>query len=133
MRAILVSHVGKLLMDCFPLASAAKATKPTNYFHLLRAFFRDIGVGGGGGGYELLYNAVLPLLPDMLDSLNRQLLASEGQTRDMIVELCLTVPLRLMHLLPHLNYLMQPLALALRGTPELLSQGFVPSSCASTT
>ena len=59
----------------------------------------------------------------MLDSLNRQLLASEGQTRDTIVELCLTVPLRLTHLLPHLTYLMQPLALALRGSPELISQG----------
>jgi len=118
-EAILASHVSKLLMDCFPLA--AKATKPTNYFHLLRALFRAIGVGGGR--YELLYNAVVPLLPDMLESLNRQLLASQGQTRDMIVELCLTVPLRLTHLLPHLTYLMQPLALALRGTPELVSQG----------
>jgi transformation/transcription domain-associated protein len=118
-EAILASHLAKLLMDCFPLA--AKASKPTNYFHLLRALFRAIG--GGGGRFELLYNAVLPLLPEMLESLNRQLLASEGQTRDMIVELCLTVPLRLTHLLPHLTYLMQPLALALRGNPELVSQG----------
>ncbi|KAF9485316.1 hypothetical protein BDN70DRAFT_848082 [Pholiota conissans] len=118
-EAILASHVSKLLMDCFPLA--AKATKPTHYFHLLRALFRAIGVGGGR--YELLYNAVVPLLPEMLESLNRQLLSSEGQTRDMVVELCLTVPLRLTHLLPHLTYLMQPLALALRGNPELVSQG----------
>jgi len=118
-EAILAAHVSKLLMDCFPLA--AKASKPTNYFHLLRALFRAIGVGGGR--YELLYNAVVPLLPEMLESLNRQLLASEGPTRDMIVELCLTVPLRLTHLLPHLTYLMQPLALALRGTPDLVSQG----------
>ncbi|KAF8897572.1 hypothetical protein BD779DRAFT_388223 [Infundibulicybe gibba] len=116
---ILASHLAKLLMDCFPLA--AKATKPTNYLHLLRALFRAIG--GGGGRFERLYNEVLPLLPEMLDSLNRQLMASEGQTRDMIVELCLTVPLRLTHLLPHLTYLMQPLALALRGSPELVSQG----------
>ena len=116
---ILASHLARLLMDCFPLA--AKASKPTNYFHLLRALFRAIG--GGGGRFELLYSAVLPLLPEMLESLNRQLLASEGQTRDMIVELCLTVPLRLTHLLPHLTYLMQPLALALRGNPELVSQG----------
>ncbi|TFK23272.1 atypical/PIKK/TRRAP protein kinase [Coprinopsis marcescibilis] len=118
-EAILASHLAKLLMDCFPLA--AKASKPTHYFHLLRALFRAIGVGGGR--FELLYNAVLPLLPELLESLNRQLLASEGQTRDMIVELCLTVPLRLTHLLPHLTYLMQPLALALRGSPELASQG----------
>ncbi|KAG6831589.1 hypothetical protein H0H92_009062 [Tricholoma furcatifolium] len=118
-EAILKTHLPKLLMDCFPLA--AKATKPTNYFHLLRALFRAIG--GGGGRFELLYAAVLPLLPDMLESLNRQLNSSEGHTRDMIVELCLTVPLRLTHLLPHLHYLMQPLALALKGGPELVSQG----------
>ncbi|KAG6837441.1 hypothetical protein H0H93_009535 [Arthromyces matolae] len=118
-EAILKTHLPKLLMDCFPLA--AKATKPTNYFHLLRALFRAIG--GGGGRFELLYTAVLPLLPEMLESLNRQLMSSEGPTRDMIVELCLTVPLRLTHLLPHLSYLMQPLALALKGGPELVSQG----------
>ncbi|OCH94107.1 atypical/PIKK/TRRAP protein kinase [Obba rivulosa] len=116
---ILASHLGKLIMDCFPLASSA--SKPTNYFHLLRGLFRAIG--GGGGRYELLYKEVLPLLPDMLECLNRQLLASDGSTRDMIVELCLTVPLRLTHLLPYLTYLMQPLALALRGSPELVSQG----------
>lgn len=116
---ILASHLAKLIMDCFPLA--AKATKPTNYLHLLRSLFRAIG--GGGGRFELLYQEVLPLLPEMLESLNRQLLASEGYTRDMIVELCLTVPLRLTHLLPHLTYLMHPLALALRGSPELVSQG----------
>jgi len=116
---ILAQHLAKLLMDCFPLA--AKASKPTHYFHLLRALFRAIG--GGGGRFELLYKEVLPLLPEMLECLNRQLLTSDGITRDMIVELCLTVPLRLTHLLPHLAYLMQPLAIALRGNPELVSQG----------
>ncbi|KAF7301711.1 hypothetical protein MIND_00736700 [Mycena indigotica] len=116
---ILASHLPNLLMDCFPLA--AKATKPTHYLYLLRSLFRAIG--GGGGKFEILYKEVLPLLPEMLESLNTQLLASEGQTRDLIVELCLTVPLRLTHLLPHLSYLMQPLALALRGNPELVAQG----------
>lgn len=116
---ILAFHLSKLLLDCFPLA--AKASKPLNYFYLLRALFRAIG--GGGGRFELLYKEVLPLLPDMLENLNRQLLASEGAIRDTIVELCLTVPLRLTHLLPHLSYLMQPLAMALRGNPDLVSQG----------
>ncbi|THH10763.1 hypothetical protein EW146_g8270 [Bondarzewia mesenterica] len=116
---ILASHLSKLIMDCFPLA--AKATKPTNYYHLLRGLFRAIG--GGGGRFELLYKEVLPLLPEMLDNLNKQLLLSEGYSREMIVELCLTVPLRLTHLLPHLSYLMKPLALALRGSPELVAQG----------
>lgn len=120
-ESILASHLGKLIMDCFPLA--AKAAKPTNYFHLLRNRFRAIG--GGGGRFELLYKEVMPLLPEMLDCLNRQLLSSDGTARDLIVELCLTVPLRLTHLLPYLSYLMQPLALALRGTPDLVSQGLV--------
>ncbi|KIY49251.1 hypothetical protein FISHEDRAFT_41474 [Fistulina hepatica ATCC 64428] len=118
-EAILASHLSKLLMDCFPLAT--KAVKPMHYYLLLKALFRAIG--GGGGRFELLYKEVLPLLPEMLENLNRQLQASEGVAREMIVELCLTVPLRLTHLLPHLTYLMQPLALALRGSPDLVAQG----------
>jgi transformation/transcription domain-associated protein len=118
---ILAAHLGKLIMDCFPLA--AKSTSPTNYFLLLRSLFRAIAQGGGK--FEQLYKEVLPLLPDMLECLNRHLHASEGEARDMIVELCLTVPLRLTHLLPHLTYLMQPLAMALRGPSgsELVTQG----------
>ncbi|KAG1754273.1 hypothetical protein EDB19DRAFT_1968462 [Suillus lakei] len=93
---ILAAH---LAMVCFPLA--AKASKSTNYYHLLRGLFRAIG--GGGGRYELLYKEVLPLPLDMLESLNRQSHASEGYARDMIVKLCLTVPLHLTHLLLHLT------------------------------
>lgn len=118
---ILASHLGRLIMDSFPLA--AKSTRPLYYFHLMRALFRAIG--SGGGRYEQLYREVLPLLPEMLDCLNRQLNAasSDPPTRDLLVELCLTVPLRLTHLLPHLHYLMKPLVLALQGGTELVSQG----------
>lgn len=116
---ILASHLSKLIMDCFPLA--AKAKKPTHYYHMLRALFRAIG--SAGGKFELLYKEVLPLLPEMLECFNRHLNASEGYTREMIVELCLTVPLRLTHLLPHLSYLMRPLTLALRANSELVAQG----------
>lgn len=116
---ILASHIGKLLMDCFPLA--AKATRPVHYFHLLRTLFRAIG--SGGGRFELLYKEVLPLLPEMLENLNRHLQTTEAVSRELIVELCLTVPLRLTHLLPHLTYLMRPLVLALQGSSELVSQG----------
>jgi transformation/transcription domain-associated protein len=116
---VLASRLGRLIMDCFPLA--AKSPHGTHYFHLLRGLFRAIG--GGGGKFELIYKEVLPLLPEMLECLNRQLNSSSGFHRDLVVELCLTVPLRLTHLLPHLTYLMQPLVLALRGGSELVSQG----------
>jgi transformation/transcription domain-associated protein len=116
---ILAHHLPKLITDSFALA--AKSSRSSNYYHLLRGLFRSIG--GGGGKLELLYREVLPILPEMLESLNQQLMLSDGYSRDMIVELCLTVPLRLTHLIPHLSYLMKPLALALKGTPELITQG----------
>ena len=118
-EGILVPYLGRLVMDSFPLA--AKSPEPTNYFLLLRGLFRSIG--GAGGRFELLYKEVLPLLPEMLESLNRLLLAAGPSTRDLLVELCLTVPVRLTHLLPFLHYLMQPLVFALKGNPELISQG----------
>ncbi|TCD69680.1 hypothetical protein EIP91_006697 [Steccherinum ochraceum] len=116
---LLAAHLGKLIMDCFPLI--ATATRPDYYHLLLKALFRAIG--GGGGRFELIYKEVLPLLPDMLDGLTRQLNAPDGTSRDMAIELCLTVPLRLTHLLPYLSYLMRPLTMALRGNHELVSQG----------
>lgn len=124
---ILASHIAALIMDCFPLA--AKATTPAHYFTLLKQLFRSIG--GGAGKLELLYKEVLPLVPEMLENLNRQLFAFDAQTngvtnanRELIVELCLTAPLRLSHLLPHLQYLMHPLTMALQSiNGELITQG----------
>jgi transformation/transcription domain-associated protein len=118
-EGILVPYLGRLVMDSFPLA--AKSPEPTNYFLLLRGLFRSIG--GAGGRFELLYKEVLPLLPEMLESLNRLLLAAGPSTRDLLVELCLTVPVRLTHLLPFLHHLMQPFVFALKGNLELISQG----------
>jgi transformation/transcription domain-associated protein len=43
--------------------------------------------------------------------------------RDLFVELCLTVPVRLSVLLPYLTYIMRPLVLGLRGSPDLVTQG----------
>ncbi|KZW01670.1 hypothetical protein EXIGLDRAFT_760586 [Exidia glandulosa HHB12029] len=58
----------------------------------------------------------------MLETLNKRLAAmppSDERKRDMIVELCLTVPVRLPHLVPQ-RYLMQPLVPSLQGPAELL-------------
>jgi transformation/transcription domain-associated protein len=52
-----------------------------------------------------------------------QLRVTRSQLRDLLVELCLTVPVRLSALLPYLHYLMRPLVLALRSSDELVSQG----------
>lgn len=77
----------------------------------------------GGGRFEALYKEVLPILEEMLETLNYLLRHAEPTKRDLFVELCLTVPVRLTNLLPHLGYLMHPLVHALNSGPDLISQG----------
>lgn len=59
----------------------------------------------------------------MLETLNHLLTHSEPSKRDLFVELCLTVPVRLTNLLPHLGYLMKPLVYALNAGTDLVNQG----------
>ncbi len=77
----------------------------------------------GGGRFEALYKEVLPILEEMLETLNYLLAHSEPGKKDLFVELCLTVPVRLTNLLPHLGYLMKPLVHALNAGSDLVSQG----------
>ena len=103
-EGVLLPHVRELITRSIELS--VNADEPTNYFLLLRSLFRSIG----GGRFEHLYKEILPLLEMLLEVLNTQLAAApDGSTRDLFVELSLTVPARLSHLLPHLSYLMRPL------------------------
>ena len=99
---------------------AKTAKDPYNYFLLLRALFRSIG----GGSHDLLYQEFLPLLPNLLQGLNSlQSGLHKQHMKDLFVELCLTVPVRLSSLLPYLPMLMDPLVSALNGSQTLVSQG----------
>ena len=99
---------------------AQSAKEPYNYFLLLRALFRSIG----GGSHDLLYQEFLPLLPSLLQGLNHlQSSLHKQHMKDLFVELCLTVPVRLSSLLPYLPMLMDPLVSALNGSQPLISQG----------
>ena len=115
---VLHPHVTKIVTKCVQLSVTAE--EPMNYFLLLRSLFRSIG----GGRFELLYKEILPLLEMLLETFNHLLQGARKQSeRDLYVELTLTVPARLSHLLPHLNHLMKPLVVALRAGSELVSQG----------
>ncbi|KAK9475364.1 uncharacterized protein V1510DRAFT_427714 [Dipodascopsis tothii] len=115
---VFLPHLKDLILRSMSLAT--KAEDPLNYYILLRTLFRSIG----GGRFEQLYKEVLPLLQVLLESLNKLLMtARKPQERDLYVELCLTVPVRLSVLVPHLNYLMRPLVISLTGSQELVSQG----------
>ncbi|VDM94952.1 unnamed protein product [Thelazia callipaeda] len=111
-------YLHKLVLRAIKLA--LRARDPINYFLLLRALFRSIG----GGSYDLLYQTFLPLLPTLLHQLNRlQSNTHRAQMRELYIELCLTVPVRLSSLLPYLPLLMDPLVCALNGTCNLIQQG----------
>ncbi|KNC98645.1 histone acetyltransferase TRA1 [Spizellomyces punctatus DAOM BR117] len=117
-EAVLRPQIGNIIMTSMKLSTKAKES--LNYFLLLRALFRSIG----GGRFEMLYQEVLPLLQVLLEGLNGLLAtAHQPHLRELFVELCLTVPVRLSVLLPYLSYLMKPLVLALEAGPELVSQG----------
>lgn len=110
-------HLAGIIMAS--LKVSAKAQEPMNYFLLLRGLFRSIG----GGKFEILYQEVIPLLQVLLETMNSLLVAAlKPQMRELFVELCLTVPVRLSVLLPHLSYLMRPLVIALHAGPELVNQ-----------
>ncbi|TKA29433.1 hypothetical protein B0A50_03445 [Salinomyces thailandicus] len=110
-EGVLLPHVRELITKAIELSVTAE--EPSNFFLLLRSLFRSIG----GGRFEHLYKEILPLLEMLLEVLNTQLAAApaDGPNRDLFVELSLTVPARLSHLLPHLGYLMRPLTVALRS------------------
>ena len=110
-------HLANIIMDSLKISE--KTEDPMNYFLLLRGLFRSIG----GGKFEILYQEVVPLLQVLLESLNSLLSAAHKPImRELFVELCLTVPVRLSVLLPHLSYLMRPLVIALHAGPELVNQ-----------
>ena len=115
---MLKPHLHAIVNKSMELAKSAK--EPYNYFLLLRALFRSIG----GGSHDLLYQEFLPLLPNLLQGLNSlQSGLHKQHMKDLFVELCLTVPVRLSSLLPYLPMLMDPLVSALNGSQTLVNQG----------
>ncbi|KAI8907173.1 hypothetical protein EDD86DRAFT_232632 [Gorgonomyces haynaldii] len=116
-EGVLKPHLSKIIMNC--LKCASNTTDTCFYFWLLRTLFRSIG----GGKFETLYQEVFPLLQVLLENLNSLLAAAKSShMKELFVELCLTVPVRLSVLLPYLSYLMRPLVIALQAGPELVSQ-----------
>lgn len=115
---VLQPHLSTIIPAAMKHATEVKDS--VNYFYLLRALFQSIG----GGKFDLFFKEFLPLLPPLLEGLNRLQNSSHSQTmRELFVELSLTVPVRLSALIPCMRLLMRPLLLALEGSPELVSQG----------
>ncbi|KAK6458258.1 uncharacterized protein RJT20DRAFT_126237 [Scheffersomyces xylosifermentans] len=117
-EGVILPHLNYLILES--LKFATKAEEPIVYSYLVRILFRSIS----GGRFENLYKEIMPILPVLLENLNKMIAnARRPYERDIYVELCLTVPVRLSVLVPHLNHLTRPLVYALNGSQELVSQG----------
>ena len=123
-----------LITDSLRLASACE--RPLGYFLFLRALFRSLGTlsqqssqhsqstnAGGSTSSEQKHHKlekshmeVEAVLPATIRALLRLRLRLEDSPRcaSLLTELCLTVPARLDHLVPHVPLLLGPLAHALR-------------------
>ena len=77
-----------------------------------------------GGHFEASYDELRPLLPALVNGLLRlRASASDPKHMAILVELCLTIPARVEHLLPYLPLLTPVVTHALRVTGELAKLG----------
>ena len=129
----------ELILSCLRCGSSKTSQEPVHALLLLRTLFRAIG----GGRFESLYREILPILPTILETLNALLYSIEvlqtssrgngselntshltmssspqpmDLVKDLVVELALTIPVRLSVLLPYLSLLMKPLVYSLKVT-----------------
>ncbi|CDY29210.1 BnaA06g25470D [Brassica napus] len=115
---ILQHHVPAIMEVC--MKNATEVEKPLGYMQLLRTVFRGLA----GCKYELLLRDLIPMLLPCLNMLLTMLEGPAGEDmKDLLLELCLTLPARLSSLLPYLPRLMKPLVFCLRGSDELVSLG----------
>lgn len=115
---ILQPHVPVIMEIC--MKNATEVERPLGYLQLLRTMFRALA----GCKFELLMRDLIPMLQPCLNMLLTMLEGPTGEDmRDLLLELCLTLPARLSSLLPYLPRLMKPLVLCLKGSDDLVSLG----------
>ncbi len=111
---VLRPHLQMLILSC--LRYITRLSNPIHYLNLLRTLFRSIS----GGKFEQSYKEILPLLPLLLTELNGlQKRSTDPVIRNLLVELCLTVPARLAYLLPYLPLMMRLIVRALTCQSDL--------------
>ncbi|KAK8962950.1 hypothetical protein KSP40_PGU020559 [Platanthera guangdongensis] len=115
---MLQPHIPVIFDIC--MKNAIEVDKPLGYMYLLRSMFKSLN----GGKFDTLLRDLIPSLQPCLNMLLAMIEGPIGEDmRDLVLELCLTLPARLSSLLPHLPRLMKPLVLALKGSDDLVSLG----------
>jgi phosphatidylinositol kinase/protein kinase (PI-3 family) len=111
---VLKPHLATIVREC--LSCAARSEQPGNYLQLLRSLFKSLTSGKHELQFELLYRDFMPLVDPVFIGL---LDLYEGPLRiahkELIIELCLTVPARPSTIFPYLNKQIKPMIWALQG------------------
>ncbi|KAI9081282.1 hypothetical protein K1719_036782 [Acacia pycnantha] len=116
--ADVLPHVPVIMEFC--MKNATDVERPLGYVQLLRTMFKALH----GCKFELLLRDLIPMLQPCLNMLLTMLEGPTGEDmRDLLLELCLTLPARLSSLLPCLSRLMKPLVLCLKGSDDLVGLG----------
>ncbi|EHA8588761.1 hypothetical protein COCNU_scaffold006566G000100 [Cocos nucifera] len=115
---ILQPHIPVMMEVC--MKNATEVEKPLGYMQLLRSMFRSLS----GPKFDSLLRDLIPSLQPCLNMLLSMLEGPTGEDmKELVLELCLTLPARLSSLLPHIPRLMKPLVLALKGSDDLVNLG----------
>lgn len=124
-----------MMERCVALARLER--DPGGYLHLLRSFFKM--VTQKGGALKVLHGELLPLLQPCLTYLVAMLNGPHPpELQSLLLELCLTLPAQLAHLLPLLSKLTRPLVQALKvcgwvGVGEAVRSSALTRSTATAT
>lgn len=143
LESIWAPFLSEIILACLKSGSLLRHTlEPVHSFLVLKTIFKAIG----GGRFETLYKEIIPILPTILENLNNllgtlELLDEQKQRgssplshsniqsteyhskcqpidalKELVVELALTIPVRLSVLLPYLSLLMKPLVCSLKSS-----------------
>ena len=111
---VLRPYIAPIVTSILRLVSEVK--NPINYFAILRALFRSIG----GGKFELLYKEFLPVLGDLVGTLMRMQTKGPPATREIALELSLTLPARLSSLLAYIPILIRAVLRAFQSKEDTI-------------
>lgn len=108
-ESVLKNHMTSIVTSCFTYASKFKECM--DYYLILRSLFNSIL----SAKFDLLCKEFAQLLPTVLEKLSDLVNnAHDRETRNLFVELCLTVPSKLHVLCPYLHLLIKPILYALQ-------------------
>lgn len=117
---VLLAHINDIVLDSLKYATLTH--EPLVYFYLIRTLFRCIG----GGKLENLYLALIPVLNTLLETLNNLIKQTKTPyAKNLYVEICLTIPVKLVVLAPLFSKLLKPLCISLQchEQTDLIQQG----------